>query len=62
MRRNDLVKFNDNLYFVKWIYPTYAIRVDKTQELKELLECDIVLRHQEKFLYCELIPEAEIVE
>jgi hypothetical protein len=34
----------------------------KIQELKDLLQCDIVLRKDGYLLYCEQIPEAEIVE
>jgi hypothetical protein len=39
-----------------------SIKQDKIQELKDLLECDIVLRKDGYLLYCEQIPEAEIVE
>ena len=57
-----LVKFNDNLYFQKRKYMEDSVKQDKIQDLKELLGCDIVLRKDGYLLYCELIPEAEIVE
>jgi hypothetical protein len=62
MRKNDFIRFNDNLYIIKYMYLNSKVRVDKTQELKDLLGCDIVLRHNDYLFYCDLIPEAEIVE
>jgi hypothetical protein len=57
-----LIKFNDNLYFQKRKYMEESVKPDKIQDLKDLLQCDIVLRKDGYLLYCELIPEAEIVE
>jgi hypothetical protein len=62
MKRNEFIKFNDNLYLIKYIYLVSKIRPDKTQELKDLLRCDIVLRNGDYYYYCTLVPEAEIVE
>jgi hypothetical protein len=57
-----LIKFNDNLYFQKRKYVEDSVKQDKIHELKDLLECDIVLRKDGYLIYCEQIPEAEIVE
>ena len=56
-----LIKFNDNLYFQKRKFMEDSVKQDKIHELKELLGCDIVLRKDGYLIYCELIPEAEIV-
>lgn len=56
------IKFNDNLYFQKRKYMEESVKADKIQDLKDLLQCDIVLRKDGYLLYCEQIPEAEIVE
>ena len=62
MIRQELIRFNDNLYILKAKYPQDRVRVDKTQELKELLGCDIVLKQNGWLFYAEQIPEAEIIE
>lgn len=61
MKRKEFVRHNDRLYLIVEIYPEQKIKHDKIQELRELLECDIVLRKDGLLLYCELIKEAEIV-
>jgi hypothetical protein len=61
MIRTEMVKFNDNLYIVKRKFSEETVRVDKVQELRQLLECDIVLKQNGWLFYCELIPEAELV-
>ncbi len=61
MIRQELIRFNDNLYILKAKYPQERVRIDKTQELKELLECDVVLKQNGWLFYCEQIQEAEIV-
>ena len=61
MIRHEMVKFNDNLYFVVRKYPEDIIKTDKIQELRELIGADIVLRQNGWLFYCEQIPEAEIV-
>ncbi len=55
------INFNDNLYLQKRKFIEDSVKADKIHELKELLRCDIVLRKDGYLLYCELIPEAEIV-
>lgn len=62
MIRNELVKFNDNLYIVFKKYHEEKVRIDKVQELRELLGCDIVLKNNNVLFYCNLIPELEILE
>jgi len=57
----EFVRFNDNLYILKNKYQEISVKVDKIQELKELLNCDIVLRKDGWLLYCKQIEEAEIV-
>ena len=57
-----LIKFNDNLYFQKRKYMEDSVKQDKIHELKDLLECDIVLRKDGYLIYCEQIAEAEIIE
>ena len=61
MIRQELIRFNDNLYIVKHKYPQDKVRVDKTQELKDLLKCDIVLKNNGWLFYCEIIPEVETI-
>ena len=61
MRRKEIIRHNDLLYIVKELYPEHAIKADKVQELKELLECDILLRKNGILLYCEQIAEAEVI-
>lgn len=61
MKRKEFVRYNDNLYIIQEIYPEQKIKHDKIQELRQLLECDIVLRKDGLLLYCELIKDAEIV-
>jgi len=61
MIRNEFVRFNDNLYLLVAKYPQERVRIDKTQELKDLLKCDIVLKQNGWLFYCELIPEAELI-
>lgn len=62
MIRQEMVKFNDVLYIVKRKFSAEAVRIDKVQELRQLLECDIVLKQNGWLFYCEQIAEAEIVE
>ena len=62
MIRNEFIRYNDNLYLLVAKYPEGKVRVDKTQELKDILKCDIVLKQNGWLFYCEQIPEAEIVE
>lgn len=62
MIRNELVKFNNNLYIVFRKYHEEKVRIDKVQELRELLGCDIVLKNNNVLFYCNLIPDLEIIE
>ena len=43
------------------IYSEQRVKPGKTQELRELLECDIVLRKDGLLLFCEKIQEAEVI-
>lgn len=61
MRRGELINYNGSLYIVKRVFNEDAIKADKTNELRELLMCDITLKSQGKLLFCEKINEAEIV-
>lgn len=61
MIRNEFIKFNDNLYLLKAKYNAESVRIDKVQELRELLKCDIVLKQNGWLFYCEQIQEAELV-
>lgn len=61
MIRQELVRFNDELYLLKAKYPQEKIRVDKTQELKDLLKCDIVLKQNGWLFCCEKIEELEVL-
>jgi hypothetical protein len=62
MIRQELIRHEDNLYIVEAKYPNDKVRVDKTQDLKEALGCDIVLKSNGWLFYCKRIEEAEIVE
>jgi len=62
MIRQELIRFNDNLYLLKAKYPQERVRIDKTQELKDLLGCQVVLKQNGWLFYCEQIEEAEIME
>jgi len=61
MTRNEFVKFNDNLYVVFQKYHEDKVRIDKVQELKDVLGCDIVLKNNNILYYCNLVPELEII-
>jgi len=57
----EFIRYNDNLYTLTKRYQEVSVKADKIQELKELLNCDIVLRKDGWLLYCEQVEEAEIV-
>ena len=57
----EFIRYNDNLYTLTKRYQEVSVKPDKIQELKELLNCDIVLRKDGWLLYCERVEEAEIV-
>jgi hypothetical protein len=61
MKRKEFIRHNDNLYMIVEIYSEQRVKHDKIQELRELLECDIVLRKDGLLLFCEKIQEAEVV-
>lgn len=61
MIRQEIIKFNDNLYIVNRKFSEGVVRIDKVQQLRELLECDIVLKQNGWLFYCKLIPEAEVI-
>jgi hypothetical protein len=61
MKRKEFVRHNDNLYLIIEIYPEQKIKPDKIQELRKLLDCDIVLKKDGLLLYCEQIAEAEVI-
>ena len=61
MIRKEIIRFNDNLYTIQRKFAEGSVRIDKVQELRKLLECDIVLKNNGWLFYCDLIPEAEIV-
>lgn len=62
MINHQLLNYNGNLYFLKRKFQELSVKPDKIQDLKQLLNCDIVLRKDGWLLYCELIPEVEVVE
>jgi len=61
MKRKEFIRHNDKLYLIVEIYPEQKIKSDKIQELRTLLDCDIVLRKDGLLLYCEQIAEAEVI-
>ncbi|CAB4143745.1 hypothetical protein UFOVP449_265 [uncultured Caudovirales phage] len=62
MIRQEIIRFNDMLYTVKRKFSDQSVRIDKVQELRELLECDIVLKQNGWLFYCQQIAEAEVIE
>ena len=52
---------NKNHDLIIEIYSEQRVKPGKTQELRELLECDIVLRKDGLLLFCEKIQEAEVI-
>jgi len=57
---HNTILYKDNLYIVKrTIMESHNPKVD---EWKKLLNCDTVLRHDGWYFFCELIPEAELVD
>lgn len=57
---HNSILYKDNLYIVKrTIMESHNPDVE---EWKKHLNCDTVLRHDGWYFFCELIPEAEIVE
>ena len=61
MKRKEFIRHNDNLYLIIEIYTEQRVKPGKTQELRELLGCDIVLRKDGLLLFCEKIQEAEVI-
>jgi hypothetical protein len=61
MKRKEFIRHNDKLYLIVEIYAEQKIKPDKIQELRGLLDCDIVLRKDGLLLYCEQIAEAEVI-
>ena len=61
MKRKEFIRHSDNLYMIVEMYSEQKVKHDKIQELRELLECDIVLRKDGLLLFCEKIQEAEVV-
>lgn len=61
MKRKEFIRHNDNLYLIIEIHPEQKVKPGKTQELRELLGCDIVLRKDGLLLFCEKIQEAEVI-
>jgi len=61
MIRNEFIKFNDSLYLIMEKFHEEKIRIDKVQELRELLKRDIVLKNNNILYYCNIVSEAEIV-
>ena len=62
MINHQLVNYNGTLYFLKRHFNELLIKPDRIQELRELLKCDIVLKKDGRLWFCEMIPEAEIIE
>lgn len=61
MKRKEFIRYNDKLYLIVEIYGEQKVKPDKIQELRGLLDCDIVLRKDGLLLYCEQIAEAEVI-
>lgn len=61
MKRKEFIRYNDKLYLIVEIYAEQKVKQDKIQQLRELLQCDIVLRKDGLLLYCEQIAEAEVI-
>jgi hypothetical protein len=60
MLNKELVKYNDELY---WVYRKVKVeQVADATALKEFWMCDVALRQSEIILFCRHIPNAEIVE
>jgi len=67
----DYLKYlNDNAYVVKREVPTHnfakdsqnGLNMELVQDYMRWVGCDHVLRTQTHFLFCETIPDAEIIE
>jgi hypothetical protein len=61
MKRKEFIRYNDKLYLIVEMYAEQKVKQDKIQQLRELLQCDIVLRKDGLLLYCEQIAEAEVI-
>jgi hypothetical protein len=57
----EWIRHDDKLFIVERKWPADRIRLDKIQDLREALGCDIVLKNNDWLFYCKRIEEAEIV-
>ena len=57
--KKEFIRFEDRLVEVKKVLP--GVRIKNVNGLKELLECDTVLRKGDFMYFCVSIQEAEIV-
>lgn len=59
MIKEEIIRFNDNLYIPR--YKFLDSPKIKTEELRNYLGMDIVLRKENFLFFCEQIPEAEVI-
>ena len=57
----EIIPYNDVLYMVEKRYKEATVKENMTNELKEFLGCDLVLRKNGYLFFCTIIKEAEII-
>jgi hypothetical protein len=57
----EIINYNDDLYLVEKSWKESAVKPDKIDELKQLLEYDIVLRKNGRLYFCTKVQDGEIV-
>lgn len=66
MLNKELVNYQGKLYYIYRKFKDSHIKPDKISELRELLECDVVLRqnntNDKTLIFLREIKEAEILE
>ena len=58
--KRNFIRFEDRLVEVIKILP--GVRIKDVNGLKELFECDTVLRKEDFMYFCQTVTEAEIIE
>ena len=64
MINHEIIKYNDDLYFVYRKFKQSQIKEDKINELMKLLDCNLVLKKTEQepiLFYLKKIPELELI-
>ena len=60
--KREFIRFKDDLYDIVRKYAETKVKVDKIDDLRQSLTCDITLKKDGLLFFCRKIEEAQIVE